>query len=253
MADIKVTAPVEVRGLSVAYGGVAALTDITWAAPPSGLVGVVGPNGAGKSTLLKALLGLVPVTSGKTLINGEPVERQYGSVAYVPQRSSVDWDFPATALDVVAMGLYRRIGWLRPVRRADRLRALGYLETVGLSELANRQIGALSGGQQQRVFIARALAQETRLYFLDEPFAGVDATTEQIMINVFRDLRAKGCLVICVHHDLPSVPKIFDHVVLLNRKLIAAGPVAATFTPPLVAEAYGVPLDAANQAAMHEP
>ncbi len=240
--------PVAVHNLSVAYGGVPALIDVTWTSPPSGLVAIVGPNGAGKSTLLKAMLGLVPAASGEALIHGEKIERQYGRVAYVPQRSSVDWDFPATALDVVAMGLYRRIGWLRPVRRADRERARGYLETVGLSDLADRQIGALSGGQQQRVFIARALAQESSLYLLDEPFAGVDATTERIMTNVFRKLRADGALVICVHHDLGSVPEIFDHVLLLNRHVIAAGPVVTDFTPALIAKTYGVPLEPLGQA-----
>ena len=243
------TEVITVRDLAVAYAGIPALIDVTWSAPSSGLVAIVGPNGAGKSSLLKAILGLVPVSSGEALIEGQPIERQYGSVAYVPQRSSVDWDFPATALDVVAMGMYRQIGWLRPVHKADRAKALGFLKAVQLDDLAGRQIGALSGGQQQRVFIARALAQRTRIYLLDEPFAGVDATTERIMTEVFRRLRAEGALVICVHHDLASVPEIFDHVVLLNRRVVAAGPVSSVFTPELVAQTYGVPLAAPVKAA----
>ena len=233
--------PIAVKTLTVAYGGRPAVLDVTWAAPSSGLLAIIGPNGAGKTTLLKAILGLIPKAAGDVLINGESIDRQRGAVAYVPQRSSVDWDFPATALDVVAMGLYRRIGWLRPVRRADRDEARQHLETVRLSDLADRQIGNLSGGQQQRVFLARALAQRAKIYLLDEPFAGVDATTETIMIDVFRALRAEGALVVCVHHDLGNVAEIFDHVLLLNGRLIAAGPTETTFTPALIAQAYGMP------------
>jgi manganese/zinc/iron transport system ATP- binding protein len=241
--------PISVTNLAVVYAGRPAIVDVTWASPPSGLLGVVGPNGAGKSTLLKAILGLVPKAAGKALIYGEPVEKRRQDVAYVPQRSSVDWDFPATALDVVAMGLYRRIGWLRPVRARDRAEARGHLDTVGLGDLADRQIGALSGGQQQRVFVARALAQRPRLYLLDEPFAGVDATTERIMIEVFRSLRAEGALVVCVHHDLGSVPEIFDHVLLLNRRVMAAGATEEAFTPEAIARTYGVPLPPASSPA----
>ena len=233
--------PIAVKTLTVAYGGRPAVLDVTWAAPSSGLLAIIGPNGAGKTTLLKAILGLIPKAAGDVLINGESIDRQRGAVAYVPQRSSVDWDFPATALDVVARGLYRRIGWLRPVRRADRDEARQHLETVRLSDLADRQIGNLSGGQQQRVFLARALAQRAKIYLLDEPFAGVDATTETIMIDVFRALRAEGALVVCVHHDLGNVAEIFDHVLLLNGRLIAAGPTETTFTPALIAQAYGMP------------
>jgi manganese/zinc/iron transport system ATP- binding protein len=234
--------PIAIRNLTVAYAGQPAVRDLTWEAPPAGLLAIVGPNGAGKTTLIKAVLDLIPKAAGDVLINGEPIERQRGAIAYVPQRSTVDWDFPATALDVVAMGLYRRIGWLRPVRRSDRDEARTHLATVGLAEFAERQIGNLSGGQQQRVFLARALAQRPRIFLLDEPFAGVDVTTEKIMIDVFRELRAEGALVVCVHHDLGTVPAIFDHVLLLNRELIAAGPTETTFTPELIARAYGMPL-----------
>ncbi|HEX2215112.1 MAG TPA: ABC transporter ATP-binding protein [Xanthobacteraceae bacterium] len=234
--------PITVHDLTVAYGGRAAIKDISWTPPSAGLLAVIGPNGAGKSTLLKAILGLVPKASGEICIFGEPIEERRGDVAYVPQRSAVDWDFPATAVDVVAMGLYRRIGWLRPVRRADKAQAREHLRTVGLEEFAERQIGALSGGQQQRVFIARALAQEAKIYLLDEPFAGVDAVTERIMIDVFRRLRAAGALVVCVQHDLAAVTSVFEHVLLINRTLIAAGPTAMAFTQETIAKTYGLPL-----------
>ncbi len=234
--------PIAVKDLTVVYNGRPALLDVTWTAPPSGLLAIVGPNGAGKSTLLKAILGLVPKASGDISIYGRTIEAMRGHIAYVPQRSAVDWDFPATALDVVAMGLYRRIGWLRPVRRADRAEARTHLATVGLAEFADRQIGALSGGQQQRVFLARALAQRAKIYLLDEPFAGVDATTERIMLDVFQRLRSEGALIVCVQHDLSVVASTFDYVLLLNSRLIAAGPIASTFTPPAIAKTYGVPL-----------
>jgi manganese/zinc/iron transport system ATP- binding protein len=234
--------PISVRNLMVAYGGRPALADVNWLAPASGLLAIIGPNGAGKTTLIKAILGLVTKAAGEVLIYDKPVEAQRGAMAYVPQRSSVDWDFPASALDVVAMGLYRHIGWLRPVRSSDWAEAREHLDTVGLADLADRQIGALSGGQQQRVFLARALAQRATIFLLDEPFAGVDATTEKIMMDVFRELRSEGALVVCVHHDLSSVPETFDHVLLLNQRVIASGPTEITFTPDLVARTYGLPL-----------
>lgn len=234
--------PLSVRNLSVNYGGRPALVRVSWNTPERGIVAIVGPNGAGKSTLLKAVLDLVPKAEGSAEVFGKPVSRQRGVIAYVPQRASVDWDFPATAADVVAMGLYRRIGWLRPVRTGDRAKAREFLDAVGLADFADRQIGALSGGQQQRVFLARALAQQAKLFLLDEPFAGVDAVTEKVMTDVFRSLRDAGSLVVCVHHDLASVREIFDHVLLLNREVIAAGPVAQAFTPEHIARTYGVPL-----------
>lgn len=234
--------PLSVRNLTVRYGGRAALENFSWDAPERGLVAIVGPNGAGKSSLLKAVLGLVPKASGEAEIFGKPVSEQRDAIAYVPQRASVDWDFPATAGDVVAMGLYRKIGWLRPVRSSDHAAARKYLDMVRLGDFAGHQIGALSGGQQQRVFLARALAQQAKLFLLDEPFAGVDAITEGVMTGVFRELREAGSLVVCVHHDLSSVKEIFDHVVLLNRELIASGPVETAFTPENIARTYGVPL-----------
>jgi len=234
--------PLSVHNLTVTYGGRAALSRVNWVAPESGIVAIVGPNGAGKSTLLKAVLDLVPKAEGGAEVFGKPVSQQRGLIAYVPQRASVDWDFPATAADVVTMGLYRGIGWLRPVRATDRAKAREFLDAVKMSEFADRQIGALSGGQQQRVFLARALAQQAKLFLLDEPFAGVDAVTEGVMTGVFRRLRDAGSLVVCVHHDLSSVRDIFDHVLLLNREVIAAGPVPEAFTPENISRTYGVPL-----------
>lgn len=238
--------PLAVRGLTVAYGGRRAIENVTWAPPENGLVAIIGPNGAGKSTLLKAILGLVPKAAGEIRVYGQPMEARRGDVAYVPQRSAVDWDFPATALDVVAMGLYRRIGWLRPVNRAHREEARKHLETVGLADYAERQIGALSGGQQQRVFIARALAQRARIYLLDEPFAGVDAVTERIMIDIFRRLHSDGALVVCVQHDLAAVKAVFDQVLLINGHVVAAGPTATAFTPETIGRTYGLPLEPAG-------
>ena len=240
--EMKTIPPLSVRDLTVQYGGRTALERFSWDAPERGLVAIVGPNGAGKSSLLKTVLGLVPKAGGSAEIFGKPASERRDAIAYVPQRASVDWDFPATAADVVAMGLYHKIGWLKPVRTSDRASARHYLDMVRLGEFADRQIGALSGGQQQRVFLARALAQQAKVFLLDEPFAGVDALTEGVMAGVFRDLREAGALVVCVHHDLSSVKEIFDHVVLLNRKLIASGPVATTFTPDNIARTYGVPL-----------
>lgn len=237
--------PLSLCNLSVNYGGRPALTRVSWNAPERGLVAIVGPNGAGKSTLLKAVLELVPKAEGTAEVFGKPVSQQRGLIAYVPQRASVDWDFPASAADVVTMGLYRRIGWLRPVRASDRAKAREFLDAVHMADFADRQIGALSGGQQQRVFLARALAQQAKLFLLDEPFAGVDAVTEGVMTDVFRTLRDAGSLVVCVHHDLSSVREIFDRVLLLNRKLIAAGPVEEMFTPENISRTYGVPLNAA--------
>ncbi|MEL6714438.1 MAG: metal ABC transporter ATP-binding protein, partial [Planctomycetota bacterium] len=170
-------------------------------------------------------------------------------IAYVPQRESVDWDYPIRARDVVAMGLYGEIGLLRRVRREHLRRADEALERVGMGELGDRRIGALSGGQQQRVFLARALVQGADLYVMDEPFAGVDATTERALLELMRGLRAAGSTLLCVHHDLGTVPEFFDHVVLLNRRTVAAGPVGEAFTQPHLEACYGRNVRAAGPAA----
>jgi manganese/zinc/iron transport system ATP- binding protein len=229
----------EVHDLTVAYRTEPVLWDVDLALPEGQLVAVVGPNGAGKSTLLKAALGLVRPLTGWVKFFGEPIERRRAWVGYVPQRESVDWDFPTSALDVVTMGLYRRLGWLRRPGKAERQRALACLDKVGMADYAGRQIAQLSGGQQQRVFLARALAQDARLYLMDEPFAGVDALTERAIVALLQELRAEGRTVVCVHHDLQTVPEYFDWVVLLNLRLVAAGPVASTFTSENLQQTYG--------------
>jgi manganese/zinc/iron transport system ATP- binding protein len=235
-------ARLEVQDLSVAYDGRFAVEAITWRPPRAGLVAIVGPNGAGKSTLLKAILGLVPAAAGSVAVCGRPVDAARDHLAYVPQRAAVDWDFPATALDVVLQGMIRSVGWLRPFARRHRARARAFLDEVGMADFANRQIGALSGGQQQRVFLARGLAREADILLFDEPLSGVDAASERIILDVFDALRAQDRLVVCVHHDLGTVAERFDHVLVLNRRVIAAGPVANAFTPAVLARAYGVPL-----------
>jgi manganese/zinc/iron transport system ATP- binding protein len=203
------------------------------------LVGIVGPNGAGKSTLLKAILGLVPAASGEVRVLGQPVANVRKRIGYVPQRESVDWDFPVSVLDVALMGTYGRLGWFRRPGAKERETARRCLERVGILDLADRQIGQLSGGQQQRTFLARALAQEADVYFMDEPMAGVDAATEGVVFTLLQELRGQGKTAFVVHHDLRSVPAYFDHVVLLNMRLVAAGPTAEAFTAANVAKAYG--------------
>ena len=239
---------IEVHDLTVAYRTQPVLWDVDLALPEGKLIAIVGPNGAGKSTLLKAILGLVPPVTGWVQIFGEPYERRRSWVGYVPQRESVDWDFPTSAMDVVTMGLYGRIGWLRRPSKHHRETALACLEKVGMRDLAHRQISQLSGGQQQRVFLARALAQDARLYLMDEPFAGVDATTERAILTLLKELRASGRTVIAVHHDLQTVAEYFDHVVLLNMRLVAAGPISTTFNADTLQRTYGGKLTVLTQA-----
>ncbi len=239
----------EVHDLTVAYRTQPVLWDIDFKLPAGRMIAIVGPNGAGKSTLLKAVLGLVRPLTGWVKVFGEPYETRRSWVGYVPQRESVDWDFPTSALDVVTMGLYGRIGWLRRPRRHHREAARACLAKVGMADFAHRQISQLSGGQQQRVFLARALAQEARLYLMDEPFAGVDATTERAILTLLEELRAEGATVVAVHHDLQTVAEYFDHVVLVNMRLVAEGPIKTTFTPERLQETYGGRLTVLTQAA----
>ncbi|MGH2599203.1 MAG: metal ABC transporter ATP-binding protein [Dehalococcoidia bacterium] len=234
--------------LTVAYRDRPVLWDVDLAVPPGTLMAIVGPNGAGKTTLIKAVLRLVRPAAGRVLIHGRPYPEQRRMVAYVPQRGSVDWDFPTTVLDVVMMGRYGALGWFRRPGVRDRERALAALEQVGMRELADRQIRQLSGGQQQRVFLARALVQEARLYLMDEPFEGVDARTERAIVDLLRELRAAGRTVVAVHHDIPTVPEYFDRVLLLNVRRIAAGPISEVFTEENLRLTYGgrVPFTARN-------
>ncbi|MBC7178959.1 MAG: metal ABC transporter ATP-binding protein [Roseovarius sp.] len=231
--------PLSIRGLTVSYGEKPAVFSVDVSFKAGQMTAIVGPNGAGKSTLLKAALGIIRPLSGKVISLGRPLNERRAQITYVPQRASVDWDFPARVLDVVMMGLTRELGLLGRVRASHRVRAMASLERVGMAGFAHRQIGQLSGGQQQRVFLARALAQEADLYLLDEPFAGVDAATEKAIIAVLHGLRAEGKTVIAVHHDLATVAEYFDRVFLINTTAIAEGPVAEVFTPAHLQTAYG--------------
>jgi manganese/zinc/iron transport system ATP- binding protein len=243
------TIALEVHDMTVAYHRRPVLWDVDLAVPEGKLVGIVGPNGAGKTTLIKAALGLVPLASGKVEIYGRPYREQRHLVGYVPQRESVDWDFPVTVRDVVLMGTYGRLGWFRRPGRRERETADRCLDQVGMRAFARRQIRQLSGGQQQRVFLARALAEEAKVYFLDEPFAGVDAATEQAIVTLLQALRSDGKTVFVVHHDLQTVRDYFDYVILLNMRLVACGPVDETFTPDNLQKTYGGRLTLLDEAA----
>jgi len=229
----------EVNDLTVAYHERPVLWDLDLAVPAGVLAAIVGPNGAGKTTLIKAVLGLLKPAAGSVLIHGRPYEEQRRLVAYVPQRGSVDWDFPTSVLDVVTMGRYGALGWFRRPGRREREQALAALAQVGMVDFAHRQISQLSGGQQQRVFLARALVQEARVYLMDEPFQGVDAKTERAIVTVLQALRAAGDTVVVVHHALQTVPEYFDWVTLLNVRCIAAGPVGDVFTDANLRLTYG--------------
>ncbi len=233
------TPALSIRDLNVAYHSKMVLWDVSFDLPAGKIAALIGPNGAGKSTTLKACLDLVPKAGGTALFFGQSYAKVRHRVAYVPQRESVDWDFPVSALDVVAMGLYRKIGWCLPVTRSYKEKAMESLVRVGLADFAQRQISQLSGGQQQRVFLARALAQDADLYLMDEPFASVDASTEKAIIGVLRDLRAEGKTIFCVHHDLDTVREYFEHVTLVNMKIVASGTTAEVFTPENLRKTYG--------------
>ncbi|MGV3722391.1 MAG: metal ABC transporter ATP-binding protein [Actinomycetota bacterium] len=231
--------PLEIHDLTVAYDRRPVLWDIDFTVPEGKLIGIVGPNGAGKSTLIKAALGLLPLASGWVKIYGKPYAEQRKLIGYVPQRESVDWDFPTDALDVVLMGRYGHLGWFRRPGRADRELAMECLEKVGMGDYARRQISQLSGGQQQRVFLARALAQNASLYFMDEPFAGVDAATEKAIVALLNELKKQDKTVLVVHHDLQTVREYFDWVLMLNMRQIAVGPSEEVFTTENLQKTYG--------------
>lgn len=230
---------VEVEGMTVAYDIKPVLWNIDLKVPQGVLMAIVGPNGAGKSTLLKVMLNLIKPISGNVLFNGKSYESQRKYIGYVPQRGSVDWDFPTTVLDVVLMGRYGHIGWIKRTSLKDKEYAMKALEKVEMKEFFNRQISQLSGGQQQRVFLARALAQDSDIYFMDEPFQGVDAKTEKAVIAILKELRKQGKTVIVVHHDLQTVKDYFDWVTLINTQLIACGPVGEVFTDENLRKTYG--------------
>jgi len=229
----------ETRDLTVHYGNQVALWDLSVSVPTGRMCAIVGPNGAGKSTLLKAMVGVVRPFAGQVSILGEPLAKVRRKVAFVPQRSEVDWSFPVTVLDVVLMGGYGRLGWIRRPGRRQRLAAMEALEQVEMAPFAHRQIEQLSGGQQQRVFLARALFQQAEVYLLDEPFAGVDMATEKLVVDLLGQLSANGKSVLVVHHDLATVRSYYDWVVLLNMRLIGSGPVDEIFDSDHLSRAYG--------------
>ncbi len=230
---------VEVHDLTVSYNRKPVLWDVDLTIPEGVLAGIIGPNGAGKSTLIKTMMGIVPSSSGYTRFFGEPIDLNRQRISYVPQRETVDWDFPARVQDVVLMGRYSRLGLFARPRKADREIAEHALEKVGMQGFAKRQISQLSGGQQQRVFLARALAQDADVYLMDEPFAGIDASTEAAIIELLKTMRSQGKTVITVHNDLQSAREYFDWIVLLNMRLVASGPADKVFKPELLEETYG--------------
>lgn len=229
----------KVAALTVQYQDIPVLWDIDFELPRGKFVGILGPNGAGKSTLLKAMLGLVPAVSGSVWIYGKQFAEMRRRTAYVPQRESVDWDFPITVKQLVLMGRYPVLGPFKRITKKDHMLALECLEKVGMQEYAERQISQLSGGQQQRAFLARALLQDAEIYFLDEPLAGVDHATEQVIIDLLSDLTKQDKTVLMVHHDLNTVENYFNWILLLNVRLIASGPTTATFTHDNLKNAYG--------------
>jgi len=253
MSDAPDGLAVQVTDLTVAYHERPVLWDIDLEVPAGKLMAVLGPNGAGKTTLIKAILGLVPTAAGDVRVHGRPYAESRRLVGYVPQRGSVDWDFPTTVLDVVMMGRYGALKWFRRPGRPEREMALAALEKVGMADFRDRQISQLSGGQQQRVFLARALVQDARVYFMDEPFQGVDARTERAIIDLLKELREAGRTVLVVHHDLQTVSEYFDWVLLLNVRRIACGPVADTFNDENLRLAYGGRVEFLQRKAPAEP
>jgi manganese/zinc/iron transport system ATP- binding protein len=230
---------IEVHDLTVSYQRKPVLWNVDLSIPRGRLVGILGPNGAGKSTLIKAVMGLLPLSGGWVQVFGKPVDQQRDRIGYVPQRESVDWTFPVTAMDVVLMGRFGKRKWYQRLGSEDRAQARDALGKVGMLPYADRQISNLSGGQQQRVFLARALAQQSEIYLMDEPFVGVDAATEAAIVMLLKELRAAGKTVLVVNHDLQSAREYFDMLILLNMRLVACGPTEEVFTPELLQKTYG--------------
>ena len=237
--ELPIQSALEIHDLTVAFEKKPVLWNVDLMIPQGKLVGIIGPNGAGKSTLIKAVMGIVALSSGYAKIFDQDIDDVRSRISYVPQRESVDWDFPASVLDVVLMGRYARLGLFKKPRKADRDIAMDCLKKVGMEAFAHRQISQLSGGQQQRTFLARSLAQQADIYFMDEPFAGVDAATEKTIINLLRNMTQNQKTVMVVHHDLHSVSQYFDWVIMLNTRLVAVGPTATTFTQKNLHETYG--------------
>lgn len=231
---------VKVSNLSVLYDANIAIDHISFTVNTGTLIGIIGPNGAGKSTLLKAMLGLVPKQSGTVTIDNRPIKSWKRKIAYIPQRAMIDWHFPITVLDTVLLGTYPHLSLFQRPRKKEKAWALQCLEKVKMTPFANRQIAELSGGQQQRVFLARALAQKAQFFFLDEPFVGIDVTSEKMIIEQLQKLRDEGKTIFVVHHDLSKVEQYFDQLVLINKRLIKAGPVDEVIQTDLMQEAYNM-------------
>lgn len=229
----------DVHDVTVAYHHKPVLWNVDFTIREPSLVGVMGPNGAGKSTLIKAILNLVPMASGEVTLFGKPLAQVRQRVGYVPQRESVDWDFPINVFDLVLMGTYGSLGWFRRPGKAEKAWAMKCIDELGISDLVHRQIGQLSGGQQQRAFLARALAQKADIYFMDEPMSGVDAATEQTVFQILKRLRSEGKLVMVVHHDIRTAQQYFDQLLLLNTRLVAAGPTREVFQHEALQRTYG--------------
>lgn len=229
----------EVHNLTVCYNKRPVLWSVDFAIESGISVSIIGPNGAGKSTLIKAALGLIPIENGQVFFYGEELDKKRQIISYVPQRADIDWDFPITVYDVVGMGRECFLPFYKKLSKVDHEIIQHSLEEVGLVDLKNRRIRELSGGQQQRVFLARALAQQSSLYFLDEPFAAVDVATEELLFDCFKKLNKEGKTVICVHHDLNSVVENFDYSILVNLNLIAYGKTSDVLNPDNLAKAYG--------------
>jgi manganese/zinc/iron transport system ATP- binding protein len=229
----------EINDLTVAYRDTPVLWDIDLKVPYGVMMAIVGPNGAGKSTLIKSVLGLVKPVAGSVKIFDNDYKSQRKRIGYVPQRTSVDWDFPTTVIDVVMMGTYGKLGWIRRPGPKEKAESLEALQRVGLEDFANRQISELSGGQQQRTFLARALVQNADIYFMDEPFAGVDAKTEKAIIKILKELRDQGKTIIAVHHELLTVKEYFDYIAMINVRLINSGSVETVFTQENIQKTYG--------------
>lgn len=230
---------IDINDLTVAYQEKPVLWDVDFQAPQQQLLAIVGPNGAGKTTLIKTILGLIKPAAGRVLVFGQHYKPESQSIGYVPQKGTVDWDFPTSVLDVVMMGCYGKLGWVRRPGLKERKQAMECLEKVGMADFTSRQISQLSGGQQQRVFLARAFMQDAPIYLMDEPFAGVDAATEKSIITLLRDLKAQSKTVICVHHDLQTLKEYFDYVLLLNVRVVALGKVDAVLTADNLRRTYG--------------
>lgn len=241
--------PIEIHDMTVAYHKKPVLWNLDLKIPEGNLIGIVGPNGAGKSTMIKAIMELVPKASGWVRIYGRPYEEMRKKIGYIPQRGSVDWDFPVSALEVVLMGRYGHLGWFSRPGEKDYEIAEEALEKVGISEFRDRQISQLSGGQQQRVFLARALAQDAEIYLMDEPFVGVDAATEDAIIEILTELRSRNRTILVIHHDLQTVSEYFDWLIMLNMRIVAAGSIEDVYTRENLKKTYGGRLNVLDETA----